>query len=126
MQLIVHAGNARSASMEAIQHAKEGRFAEARAALQTAGEELGQAHRVQTGLIQREAAGDKDVWITGGGDLAGQFHEAGALDEIMLTIAPVTLGAGAPLLPRHLESDRFELVEARPYEQIISATYRMR
>ena len=73
-----------------------------------------------------EAAGDKDVWIAGGGDLAGQFAEAGALDEIMLTIAPVTLGAGAPLLPRRLESDRFELVEARPYGQFISATYRMR
>lgn len=73
-----------------------------------------------------EAAGDRDVWIAGGGDLAGQFAEAGALDEIMLTIAPVTLGKGAPLFPRRLESDRFELVEARPYGQFISATYRMR
>lgn len=72
------------------------------------------------------AAGDKDVWIAGGGDLAGQFHAAGALDEILLSIAPVTLGAGAPLLPRRLESDRFELVEAKPYGQFISATYRMR
>jgi dihydrofolate reductase len=49
------------------------------------------------------AAGDRNVWIVGGGDLAGQFAEAGLLDEVIVTIAPVTLGAGAPLLPRRLE-----------------------
>ncbi|PZN12803.1 MAG: PTS lactose/cellobiose transporter subunit IIA [Bacillota bacterium] len=59
MQLIVHAGNARSAGMEAIQHAKEGRYEAARAALQEAGEELARAHQVQTALIQREAAGER-------------------------------------------------------------------
>lgn len=37
------------------------------------------------------------------GDLAGQFADAGLLDEIIVSIAPVTLGAGAPLLPRRLE-----------------------
>ena len=49
------------------------------------------------------AAGDRNVWIVGGGDLAGQFADAGLLDEVLVTIAPVTLGAGAPLLPRRLE-----------------------
>jgi dihydrofolate reductase len=49
------------------------------------------------------AAGDKNVWIVGGGDLAGQFADAGLLDEMIVWIAPVTLGAGAPLLPRHVE-----------------------
>lgn len=32
-----------------------------------------------------EAAGDRDVWIVGGGDLAGQFYDTGALDEVQLT-----------------------------------------
>lgn len=50
-----------------------------------------------------EAAGDRDVWIVGGGDLAGQFADAGLLDEVLVFIAPVTLGAGAPVLPRHVE-----------------------
>ena len=50
-----------------------------------------------------EAAGGRNVWIVGGGDLAGQFADAGLLDEVIVSIAPVTLGAGAPLLPRHLE-----------------------
>jgi dihydrofolate reductase len=50
-----------------------------------------------------DAAGDRNVWIVGGGDLAGQFADAGLLDEVIVSIAPVTLGAGAPLLPRRVE-----------------------
>jgi dihydrofolate reductase len=46
------------------------------------------------------AAGDKDVWVVGGGDLAAQFAEAGLLDRMLLSVAPVTLGAGRPLFPR--------------------------
>jgi dihydrofolate reductase len=49
------------------------------------------------------AAGGRNVWIVGGGDLAGQFADAGLVDEVLVTIAPVTLGAGAPLLPRRVE-----------------------
>ena len=48
-------------------------------------------------------AGDRNVWIVGGGDLAGQFADVGLLDEVIVSIAPVTLGAGAPLLPRRIE-----------------------
>jgi dihydrofolate reductase len=50
-----------------------------------------------------EAAGRTNVWIVGGGDLAGQFGDAGLLDQVIVSIAPVTLGAGAPLLPRRTE-----------------------
>ena len=46
------------------------------------------------------AAAGKDVWVVGGGDLAGQFADAGLLDEIVASIAPVTLGAGRPIFPR--------------------------
>jgi dihydrofolate reductase len=49
------------------------------------------------------AAGGLNLWIVGGGDLAGQFADAGLLDEVLVSIAPVTLGAGAPLLPRRSE-----------------------
>ena len=55
------------------------------------------------------AAGDRNVWIVGGGDLAGQFADVGLLDEVIVSIAPVTLGAGAPLLPRRLELQLEEL-----------------
>ena len=49
------------------------------------------------------SAEGRNVWIVGGGDLAGQFADAGLLDEVLVTIAPVTLGGGAPLLPRRIE-----------------------
>ncbi len=58
------------------------------------------------GPVHREmvaAAGERNVWVVGGGDLAGQFADAGLLDEVWVQYAPVTLGAGAPLLPRRLE-----------------------
>jgi dihydrofolate reductase len=48
-------------------------------------------------------AGGRDIWIVGGGDLAGQFADAGLLDEVIVQIAPVAIGRGAPLLPRRLE-----------------------
>lgn len=55
------------------------------------------------------AAGGRNLWIVGGGELAGQFADAGLLDEIIVYIAPVTLGGGAPLLPRTLDLELQEL-----------------
>ncbi|PRY50019.1 dihydrofolate reductase [Geodermatophilus tzadiensis] len=49
------------------------------------------------------AAGDLDVWVVGGGPVAAQLAGAGLLDEVVVAIAPVTLGAGMPLLPAHVE-----------------------
>jgi dihydrofolate reductase len=49
------------------------------------------------------AAAERNRWVVGGGDLAGQFADAGLLDEIIVFITPVTLGGGAPLLPRRIE-----------------------
>src|SRR5262245_59062907 len=40
-----------------------------------------------------EAANGKNIWLAGGGDLVGQFADNGLLDEILVGIAPVTLGA---------------------------------
>lgn len=74
----------------------------------------------------REAAGDGDIWAVGGGDLVGQFFDAGGLDEVAVTIAPVTLDGGAPLLPRRIESDRLHLVEAYPSGQFVRAVYEVR
>ena len=71
----------------------------------------------------RAAAGDKDVWIVGGGDLVGQFADAGLLDEVRVSIAPVTLGSGRPLLPRRLESDRLRLESVRQSGQFAELVY---
>ncbi len=71
----------------------------------------------------REAAGDGDIWVVGGGDLAGQFFDAGALDEIALSVAPVALTGGAPLFPRRVESDRLRLVSATAVGQFARLIY---
>jgi dihydrofolate reductase len=71
----------------------------------------------------RRAAGDGDTWVIGGGDLAGQFLDAGALDRIALSVAPVALPGGAPLLPRRIESDRLTLVSARAVGQFARLVY---
>lgn len=63
------------------------------------------------------AAGDGDVWVIGGGDLAGQFLDAGALDELQITITPVALPGGAPLFPRDIRSDRLELRSVEKFGQ---------
>ncbi|MGO1927344.1 dihydrofolate reductase family protein [Brachybacterium tyrofermentans] len=66
-----------------------------------------------------EAAQGKDVWIVGGGDLAAEFARAGMLDELFVSIAPVTLGTGRPLLGGRFDLDLQEhgvngaLLEAR-------------
>ena len=70
-----------------------------------------------------EAAGGKDVWIVGGGDLVGQFADAGLLDELIVGIAPVTLGSGAPLLPRRIESDRLHLTDVTRSGQFAILSY---
>lgn len=48
------------------------------------------------------AADGQNVWIVGGGDLAGQFFDAGLLDELIVQVGSVTLGSGKPLLPRRI------------------------
>ncbi|MBK1809716.1 PTS lactose/cellobiose transporter subunit IIA [Clostridium sp. YIM B02505] len=58
-QLILHAGNARSSAMEAIQKAKEGNFDEVEAKLIEADNALNEAHHFQTSLIQKEAGGEE-------------------------------------------------------------------
>jgi dihydrofolate reductase len=61
------------------------------------------------------AAGGKDLWIVGGGELAGQFADAGLIDEIWVQYAPVTLGSGAPVLPRALDLELLDVARNRAF-----------
>ena len=59
------------------------------------------------------AAGGKNVWLVGGGELVGQFFDAGLLDEIIVQVGSVTLGSGRPLLPRRIVSPSLQLTAAK-------------
>lgn len=63
----------------------------------------------------RAAAGDRNLWIVGGGELVGQFHDAGLLDEIIVQVGSVTLGAGKPLLPRRITSPSLQLTGVQQF-----------
>lgn len=58
-------------------------------------------------------AGDKNVWLVGGGHLVAQFADAGLLDEIIMTVIPVVLGSGKRLLPLKGPTAPLELVSSR-------------
>jgi len=62
----------------------------------------------------RAAAPDRNIWLAGGGDLVGQFHDAGLLDELIVQIGSTTLGSGKPLLPRRILSPTLRLSSVRP------------
>jgi dihydrofolate reductase len=58
-----------------------------------------------------QAAEGKNVWLVGGGDLVGQFQDQGLLDEVIIGMASVFLGSGAPLLPRRIVTPPLQLLE---------------
>lgn len=62
-----------------------------------------------------EATKERSVWVVGGGDLAAQFAESGMLDEVIVSIAPVTLGAGRPLFPRPFDLQLVEVAQNRAF-----------
>jgi dihydrofolate reductase len=68
------------------------------------------------------AAGGMDLWMVGGGDLAAQFAEAGLLDEVVVSIAPVTVGSGKPLFPRRFD---LELLAVDRNRAFVCARYRV-
>ena len=59
------------------------------------------------------AAQGKNVWLVGGGDLVGQFWDANLLDELIVQVGSVTLGAGQPLLPRQIAFPPLKLASVR-------------
>jgi dihydrofolate reductase len=68
-------------------------------------EDLGSAVRALRETTKRR------IWLVGGGEIASQLAEKMLLDEIVLTVIPVTLGSGIPWLPRHRLENSWELCE---------------
>ncbi|MBU0913485.1 MAG: dihydrofolate reductase family protein [Gammaproteobacteria bacterium] len=71
----------------------------------------GEVHLIHSEM--RAAAKDKNIWIVGGGDLAGQFYDAGLLDELIVQVGSATLGKGKPLFPRRVLSPHLKLTSVR-------------
>jgi dihydrofolate reductase len=56
----------------------------------------------------RAAAGEKDVVVAGGANVAQQYLKAGLLDELQIHLVPVLLGRGVRLFD-HLGTEQVEL-----------------
>jgi dihydrofolate reductase len=69
------------------------------------------------------ASGGRNVWVVGGGELAAQFYDAGLLDEVIVTFAPVALGGGFPLLPRAITSPPLRLLGVTTYGVFVELRY---
>ena len=62
------------------------------------------------------AAGDRNLWVVGGGNVASQFADAGLLHELIVTVVPVVLGTGKPLFNDRLPGGPMQLVGSRPFD----------
>jgi dihydrofolate reductase len=73
----------------------------------------------------RAAAGPKDVFVMGGGDVIRQCVAAGLADELKIHLAPIVLGSGTPLFTG---SDPIPLVQhsVQPSPTAAHLTYELR
>ncbi|MFU8850024.1 dihydrofolate reductase family protein [Micromonospora sp. SL1-18] len=62
--------------------------------------------------LKRQPGGD--IWLCGGGQLAGQLLDE--VDELVVKLNPIVVGSGIPLTDRGFAPHRFTLVEARPFD----------
>lgn len=62
------------------------------------------------------AAGGRNLWVVGGGNVASQFADERLLDEVLVTVVPVVLGEGKPLFDRRVPGGGMQLTGARTFQ----------
>ena len=83
---------------------------------------------IETALDQaREAAGDRDVRIAGGGATILEYVNAGLIDEFSIALSPVLFGSGIRLF-EGVDAGRvaLEQVRAEPTQRVTHLTYAVR
>ena len=74
----------------------------------------------------REEPG-KDIWLMGGGELIASFLDEGEIDEFVITVAPVFIGDGIPLIARRHRHVPLELESVERFEDgVVQLRYRVR
>ena len=73
------------------------------------------------------SAGDRALWVVGGGNVASQFADERLLDEVLVTIVPVVLGEGKPLFDRKLMGEPMQLTAVVPRDSgMVELRYELR
>ncbi len=71
----------------------------------------------------REKPG-KDIWLCGGGELARGALKDGVVDEVILGVVPMLIGAGVPAFPTEFAETELELCECKQYKGgVVGLTY---
>jgi dihydrofolate reductase len=69
----------------------------------------------QDWLKALRAQSGKDIWLMGGGELFCLLLEMGAVDTVEVSVIPVLLGGGVPLLPPSAQRTKLSLSSHRIY-----------
>jgi len=73
----------------------------------------------------REQRG-KDIWLMGGGELIASFLDAEAIDEFVISVVPVFIGDGIPLIARRHRYVPLELRSVERFEDgLVQLHYRV-
>ena len=74
----------------------------------------------------RERPG-KDIWLMGGGELIASFLDEQAIDEFVISVVPVFIGDGIPLIARRHRHVPLDLLSVERFEDgLVQLRYRVR
>jgi dihydrofolate reductase len=68
-------------------------------------------------LVQLRAEPGKEIWLFGGGTLFGSLLALGQVDTVEVSVVPVLLGGGLPLLPSQSDRTKLRLTGSRVYKK---------
>ena len=72
------------------------------------------------------AQGGKDIWLMGGGEIIASFLDAHAIDEFVISVVPVFIGEGIPLIARGPRTDLLELLSSERFpDGLVQNRYRV-
>ena len=68
----------------------------------------------------------KDIWLMGGGDIIASFLDEHAIDEFVISVAPVFIGEGIPLIARRHRHVPLELLSVERFDDgLVQSRYRV-
>ena len=68
----------------------------------------------------------KDIWLMGGGDIIASFLDEQAIDEFVISVAPVFIGEGIPLIARRHRHVPLELLSVERFDDgLVQSRYRV-
>ncbi len=70
---------------------------------------------IETRVKEIKQQPGKDIWLYGGASLTTQLINLNLVDEIMLAVHPILLGAGKPLFQDIAQRKMLRLIESKPY-----------